>query len=69
MTGVRYNRVNLSTKITNLTLKTVRYNRVRQNRVALYLQNVLVFLGTTKFQAAFTITTLLNQLQMSLKIK
>jgi hypothetical protein len=32
---VRYNRVHLCTKITNLTQKSVRYNRVRYNRVSL----------------------------------
>ncbi len=52
ITGVRYNRVNLCAKITNLPLKSVRYNRVfvnnrvrynrvrynrvRYNRVSLY---------------------------------
>ncbi len=42
ITGVRYKRVNLSTKMTNLTSDFVRYNRVfinnrvRYNRVSLY---------------------------------
>ncbi len=35
---VRYNRVNLCTKMTNLALKSVRYNRVRYNQVSLYLK-------------------------------
>jgi hypothetical protein len=39
ITGVRYNWVNLYTKITNLALKYVRYNRVFvNNRVLLYFQ-------------------------------
>ncbi len=34
---VRYNRVHLCTEMTNFTLKFVRYNRVRYNRVSLYV--------------------------------
>ncbi len=43
---VRYNRVNLSSKMTNMSLKSVRYNRVfvnnrvRYNRVSLYIETV-----------------------------
>ncbi len=35
-TGVRYNRVNLCIKMTNLHLNYVLYNQVRYNRVSLY---------------------------------
>ncbi len=51
-TGVRYNQVNLCTKITNLTRKSVRYNRVfvnnrvRYNRVSLYIR-VLLFVHSS----------------------
>ncbi len=52
---IRYNRVNLCTKMTNLTSKTVRYNRVfvnnrvRYSRVSLYFTGNLLSLLTTSF--------------------
>ncbi len=46
ITGVRYNRVTLCTKMTNLPQKSVHYNRVfvknrvRYNRVSLYYYKI-----------------------------
>jgi hypothetical protein len=45
---VRYNRVNLCTKITNLTLKSVRYNRVFvNNRVRYTLASQYLKVGSS----------------------
>jgi hypothetical protein len=47
ITGVRYNRVNFCTKMTNFAYKSVRYNRVyvnnrvRYNRVSLHFERAI----------------------------